>query len=119
MDIQYKHAMNGVNTLKESHTLAVDVPKRDVLLGLVKFYLDCNYPEVVIDVGVSILHPKDRYVKKIGRSVAKSTMCPYAFKVKNINANSDLIFITLENKDGISLLFRVNLKSSRVWFLGN
>lgn len=59
-------------------------------------------------VGVSILHPSDRYEKKVGREQALSKLEDIPLKVVGVSVTPTHVFVSLESFKGMNLNLRLN-----------
>ncbi len=88
MKFHYKHQQGDPRC-----TIAIEDISKDVLESLIKLSND----EVNLKVGVTFVHPKDQYVKKLGReaaeSVAHDNLC-YLSEIKIISKRTIFRFHT-------------------------
>lgn len=112
--MQYHHI---INSLKPS-TIAVEVPLKKELIDLLD---PKNTKHLMIKVGYSLLHPNDRYVRKIGREESLKKVFPKTFYIKQVTFNDNTTIFTLRPIDSNftikELTFRVNLNYDKVHFI--
>lgn len=122
MDLQYFHGQFS----RVKHTIVVDVPPKesfeDLILGKIK--------EIRIPIGSTECHPKDQYVKKIGRQYALSRCQSEKFTLNQVRHLNNKILITLSSSSichlddylnpaiGMNILFEYKHDRKRVFFLG-
>jgi predicted nucleic acid-binding OB-fold protein len=85
--IQYFHNMYAN---PDRFTLAVDVPQKFFLENLINL---SSEKDIEILVGVSIVHPKDRYVKSIGRQLSNSRLQLMKFTLLQIDFGNEHAFL--------------------------
>jgi len=66
--IEYIH-QNPESKDYERATLAIELPNKQKLLNIFS-----NSNEITLNIGASFVHPKDRYVKSIGREQSNKTI---------------------------------------------
>lgn len=104
--LQIKHQHNTVNlfALREKCTFAIDVFPKRLLQTLVEHGINT----LPVKLGVTFLHPKDQYNKKIGRQLAEE-------KVKVYDAK--LLEITIREQNRVVFNFMVDIdypKTNRI-----
>lgn len=110
---KYTDAKTARPVYGSEYTVAVEVPLKSDLLDLMTF----GIKSINIDVGNSMVHPNDIYVKSIGRSVAKTHMMPTSFTFKFAQfPEEDTINLFLYS-DKNELVFRVHRNSEKVYLI--
>lgn len=73
-------------------TVAVELPSKEQLLNVI------NYQDSVLNVrvGAAELHPKDKFVKKIGRELAQQRLSFINAEVKHIQLENNRLFLMCE-----------------------
>lgn len=80
-DYQYFH-FNHSSDANRRYTVCFDMPKKEFFYKLFTLF---GNKEFGTKIGISIVHPTDRYVKKIGRAVAKEKMESKAFVITGVD----------------------------------
>lgn len=72
---------------------------------------------IVLQVGVSNVHPNDPYIKKVGRELSSQRLKPIDFKldrVYHIYSDNDKLFINYYSESAkLYIKFRINAKSDK------
>lgn len=95
------------------YTVAVSIPEKSRLEHLV--LLDSE-KDINISLGMSFVHPKDRYVKSIGRKLSLERMQTLLFTLVEVQYNQDCMFLELYNSE-IILTMKLNKCSNRAHFI--
>lgn len=104
-----------------SSTVCVEVPEPSKLLNLIN---PIHSKLIILNVGYSLVHPDDRFVKSIGREISYSKMKPETFRLKRIeydnleNITITIETISLEEKGIKQLTFKALMGKNRLYFIG-
>lgn len=121
MNLQYYHniAINELQDWVKEFTVVLDVPTKGNIYHLINCHVQPTYefPNLfAINYGVAKLHPKDKYVKSIGRSVAKNKMQYNMMTIKDISFYKDGFKLLLTDKY-ITMILDVNHNREKVYFV--
>lgn len=111
MKLQYSHFKdNFYHNIHNNYTVAVYQPNRYELNSLEEKLLNGQVAELDLNIGVAKMHPKEkRWIKKIGREVAKKNMKILKFQLKRIfideNGRKDYTFLYKTKKTYIEVSF--------------
>lgn len=75
-------------------TVAVDIPDKHALEALMFLH---TQKDIFLGVGVSMVHPKDRYVKSIGRQLSSSRLELTKFTLLQVDFGNECVFLELYN----------------------
>ncbi len=128
MKLQFYHGdPNRKMTGAGGFTIAAFLPsKQELVRRLDEFITVRNLVEINLELGYALLHPNDKYNKKIGRLLATKNMDFHTFTVENIFVRSfhkteehlDHRYVTLYSK---TVPFYITLKyfkrSDVVWLV--
>lgn len=120
MDIQYYHHRPFRNKL-QGCTLAFEVPSVELFLKAATALLEGKKATFSCSLGVARLHPKDAYVKSIGRDVAKAGMKQETFEVVKVVIEPDgYARMTLKESNSPNRELKLTYKkgNQRVYFRG-
>ena len=112
MNVQYHHGTKDKAHLQE-FTVAVIVPEKDPFLDFLAMTLDDPTIEIELDIGITKVSPKDKYVKKIGRKEALANLKPQTFKVLAIGYQGNRYKVQLEN-NSISMIFQISNQGEKI-----
>jgi hypothetical protein len=103
--ISLKHQNPDVSSGFARATVALALPSKDTLIEMIEM----GTSVINLSVGVANVHPKDEFVKKIGREVALGRMS---------SNRATLVSVTMRGKNRVVFNFVVNVLDSRE-FVGN
>lgn len=87
-EIQYFHDRIEASAYEISsfggRTYCVKVPSTKELLDILNSYLASKSKAIVLDVGMCTCHPKDRYIKKEGRRIAREKMSSLELSLETV-----------------------------------
>lgn len=103
--IQYYHNQNEHDDFR--FTMALEIPEKEVFekmmeLGTSKY--------IELQVGFSIVHPKDRYVKSIGREVSIKRLKSVIFRLDSCIYDNDSLELRLNASDKNQPPFRITIR---------
>jgi len=104
----YHHRESYCNSVKEEFTAVCKVPTNEDLLKLIDLRVKYNI-NVSIEMlfGITKVHPKDNYCKKIGREKSMQNMMIRTFWLENIVILSHSIcFNFVSNNIGVTLEYK-------------
>lgn len=89
---------------------------------LIHFLNDKHDRLLMLYAGFALVHPKDRFHKKVGREVADSKQKPITFKIKQITFddldNMEFKLIPIDSEERIkSLTFKTFSSKNRVYLI--
>lgn len=104
------------NTIQFYHNQAQDVTyavnvnfDRDDLLESIHHF---DSP-IELSIGISYVHPNDKYCKKTGREVSSQKLLPVLVKLSSIHTDESRLYLNYKTDDGMYIKFRVNKKSEK------
>jgi len=107
---QYFHQMNH----KERLTVCLEVPKKDLLLN----YLNVDGPkEITLNMGITFVHPKEFYCKRIGREESQKRLKPVTFKITSVDIEENCVMMNFTVSDDYYIQFRVHKYGKEVHFI--
>lgn len=114
--VQFHHSNNhGIGWQTERYTMAVDVPPASDLLDLMSF----GSKDIVLQVGHTIVHPKDNYNKKTGRSLSRERLAPQKYQLRIVKYKDektvDLYFYC--DKITSEVVFQIAFGQAKAYFI--
>lgn len=121
MNLQYYHnrALNELKDWIKEYTVVFDVPTKGNIYHFINCHLNptAEFPKLLaFNYGIAKLHPKDNYVKTVGRNVAKNKMKFTMFTIKEITFNKDGFQLILTDPY-INITLDVNHNREKVYFI--
>lgn len=110
MNTQYYHGTIDKQHYKE-FTMALEVPSKIALLDFVGLSMN-GHTKMTLMLGISVVHPKDTYVKRIGREISTSKMEGVEFYLHKITQLT-LDTIAVDLYDGGMVSIRLEIKHDR------
>lgn len=100
-----------ISLILQSKTIAYEQISKDQINWLINDFIKNGTTCIELNVGIALLHPKDRYNKKIGRETSISKMKIVNFKIKAINVNKDTLILFLEDYEHLNFNLVCNKKN--------
>ena len=88
--LQYFHAIGEYkNGAKNEYTVVIRTPTNEQLKLMVQYLMDHKRGTITIPIGISKVHPKENYIKKIGREESQKKITEAAFELIRIHFNAE------------------------------
>lgn len=104
-------ASQRIKKLFQSRTVAAEPVVGGHVRALATDFINDHSPTVDLKVGVTTLHPNDRYCKKTGREQAILNMETVTLTVVGLVSTPTHVFLRLEDYKGVALNLRLNKKT--------
>lgn len=80
-----KNAYYHWKTGKERRSFIIEVPSKQQISLMLSYFM----PSITLDIGITACHPKDEFVKAIGREMASKNIINSTFIFKSFVNHSD------------------------------
>lgn len=98
MKIQYFHGTKQKTASGQEFTIAMNVPDKNTFRTDIWKLLGNDIKSVSYEIGISVVSPKDKYNKKIGRELSHSRLTPVEFTLYSLIQDPEKIFVVLRNE---------------------
>lgn len=100
-----------------SQTMVSSLPAADEVYDLAAKFMFRGFATHTMDFGHTTVHPKDPYVKKIGREMALKNMKEVDVKVAWVQISPTHVLIGLEEIEGYAVQLRLNKATKKATVL--
>ena len=97
---------------KDEYTVCVDLPDHDVIEYMTHIGTEKS---IMIPVGIVYKHPKDQYIKKIGRQLSLSKVQSKLFTLDSVDFKENRAELRLTSEDDFRLVLNLKAGSKRVY----
>lgn len=99
---------------KKKSTLALEMPLSEELIKCSQYFVEFGYTYISLNYGITIVHPKDQFNKRIGREQAKLKMKTKPVEIISVYSHNKDLNIRLKISKDLEITLKMYYDSKKI-----